>query len=135
EQIRGAQRRTNAAGMFGSLVAEPILAAVACDRTNRPYIWMQSIRSDPALNLLQAGAVHIWAPGLHRNTGVLRCARGDGELLIVRAESWINQHAAIEQALGIERLLGGPQGISEEGRTLAVVPWPVIAPDRMMMRD
>ena len=49
--------------------------------------------------------------------------------------SWIDQHAGIEQALRIERLLGGAQRVGEQRRALAVVPRAMIAPDRMMMRD
>ena len=48
--------------------------------------------------------------------------------------SCINQHARIEQALRVERLLGGAQR-GEQRRALAVVPRAMIAPDRVVMRD
>src|SRR5436305_3965795 len=47
----------------------------------------------------------------------------------------IDQHARIEQALRVERLLGGAQRLGEQRRALAVIPGPMIASDRVMMRD
>src|SRR5258707_1425230 len=49
--------------------------------------------------------------------------------------SWIDQHTGIEQALRVECLLGGAQRFGEKRRTLLVIPWTMIAPDRVMMRD
>src|SRR6266700_3494630 len=49
--------------------------------------------------------------------------------------SWIDQHTRIEQALRVECLLRRPQRFGEQRWALLVIPWPVIAADRMMMRD
>src|SRR5258708_39206107 len=49
--------------------------------------------------------------------------------------SWIDQHTGIEQALRVECLLGGAQRRGEQPRTLLVIPWTMIAADRVMMRD
>jgi hypothetical protein len=42
---------------------DPILAAVMCDRHNRPDIWPQSLRSELHSASCEQGAVHIWIPG------------------------------------------------------------------------
>src|SRR5437868_2108811 len=49
--------------------------------------------------------------------------------------SWVYENAGIEQALRVERLLGGAQRLGEQRRALLVIPRPVIAPDCVMMRD
>ena len=47
----------------------------------------------------------------------------------------IDQYSRIEQALWIHSCLGGPKGSGEQGRTLAIVPLPMVAADRMMVGD
>src|SRR3954452_14297375 len=46
-----------------------------------------------------------------------------------------DQHARVEQALRVDRLLRRPQRPRERLRTLAVVPRPVVASDRVVMGD
>ena len=47
----------------------------------------------------------------------------------------IDQHSRIEQALRIQGCLGGLKGGGEQRWALAIVPPPVVAPDRMMVGD
>ena len=48
----------------------------------------------------------------------------------------IDQHAArIEQAMRIQGSLGRPEGIGKQWWALAIVPRPMVAPDRMMVSD
>jgi hypothetical protein len=47
--------------LFGTRVAEAILASGQTDRINRPDIWMQAIRSNHKTSCA-TGAVHIWVP-------------------------------------------------------------------------
>ena len=47
----------------------------------------------------------------------------------------VDQHSRIEQALRIQGCLGRPEGSGEQRRALAIVPPPVVAPDRMMVGD
>jgi len=48
--------------LFGTRVAEAILAMRSTDRINRPDIWMQAIRSDHQKTLVPRGAVHNMGP-------------------------------------------------------------------------
>src|SRR3977135_4387794 len=54
----------NTATMFGTRAVNPILAAVMCDRINRPDIWPQSPRSETAFRLLPAGGRPHMGPGV-----------------------------------------------------------------------
>ena len=47
----------------------------------------------------------------------------------------VDQHSRIEQALRIQGCLGGLKGSGEQRRALAIVPPPMVAPDRMMVGD
>src|ERR1700719_3223703 len=47
----------------------------------------------------------------------------------------VDQHSRIEQALRIQCCFGRPEGSGEQRRALAIVPPPVVAPDRMMVGD
>src|SRR5258707_2120538 len=57
----------NTATMFGTRAVNPILAAVMCDRINRPDIWPQSLRSETAFHLLPAGGRPHMGPGVRRD--------------------------------------------------------------------
>ena len=61
ETIRGTHWPVKVAGLFGTRVAENHLGQRSTNRTNRPDIWMQAIRSDLE-NSCGTGAVHIWVP-------------------------------------------------------------------------
>src|SRR5262245_34722845 len=56
---------------------------------------------------------------------------------LCRAGRWlrIDQHSRIEQALRVHGRLGRPEGSREQFWALAIVPPPMVPPDRMMMRD
>src|SRR5947208_2538496 len=61
--------------MFGARAVDPILAAVMCDRINRPDIWPQSLRSKHHPASCKQRAVHIWVPafaGTTRECALLR---------------------------------------------------------------
>src|SRR5262245_30891199 len=60
------------AAMFGARAVDPILAAVMCDRINRPDIWPQSLRSENSSTSCKQGAVHIWVPAFARTTQHVR---------------------------------------------------------------
>src|SRR5712672_2775750 len=62
----------NTATMFGTRAVNPILAAVMCDRINRPDIWPQSPRSETAFRLLPAGGRPHMGPGLRRDDNEAR---------------------------------------------------------------
>src|SRR5215471_3609559 len=47
----------------------------------------------------------------------------------------VDQHSRIEQPLGIQVCLGGLKGSGEQRWALAIVPTPVVAPDRVMVSD
>ena len=47
----------------------------------------------------------------------------------------IDQYARIEHAMRIQGLLGGPEGRGKQWWALAIVPRPMVAPDRMMVSD
>ena len=47
----------------------------------------------------------------------------------------IDQHARIEQAMRIQGRLGRPEGSGKQWWALAIVPRPMVAPDRMMVSD
>ncbi len=47
----------------------------------------------------------------------------------------IDQHARIEQAMRIQGHLGRPEGSGKQWWALAIVPRPMVAPDRMMVSD
>ena len=47
----------------------------------------------------------------------------------------IDQHAGIEQAMRIQGRLGRPEGSGKQWWALAIVPRPMVAPDRMMVSD
>src|SRR3990172_2865231 len=51
------------ARMFGARAVDPILAAVMCDRINRPDIWPQSLRSEKQFRLLRVGGRPHMGPG------------------------------------------------------------------------
>src|SRR5258708_31440150 len=57
----------NTATMFGTRAVNPILAAVMCDRINRPDIWPQSPRSETAFRLLPAGGRPHMVPAQGRD--------------------------------------------------------------------
>src|SRR3981189_2260177 len=61
ETIRGTHWPVKVAGVFGTRVAENHLGQRSTNRSNRPDIWMQAIRSDQK-NSCGTGAVHIWVP-------------------------------------------------------------------------
>src|ERR1700716_878899 len=63
ETIRGTHWPVKVAGVFGTRVAENHLGQRSIDRSNRPDIWMEGIRSDQK-NSCGTGAVHIWVPAL-----------------------------------------------------------------------
>ena len=43
------------AALFGTHLADPILAALMWERINRPHIWAQAIRSEPLKHLAGRG--------------------------------------------------------------------------------
>jgi hypothetical protein len=47
----------------------------------------------------------------------------------------IDQHARIEQAMRIQGRLGCPECSGKQWWALAIVPRPMVAPDRMMVSD
>src|ERR1700674_5918354 len=55
EKIRGTHWPVEVAGVFGTRVAENHLGQRSTNRTNRPDIWMQAIRSDHRKTLAARG--------------------------------------------------------------------------------
>src|ERR1700682_329327 len=55
EKIRGTHWPVEVAGVFGTRVAENHLGQRSTNRTNRPDIWMQAIRSDHRTALAARG--------------------------------------------------------------------------------
>src|ERR1700687_1974130 len=55
EKIRGTHWPVEVAGVFGTRVAENHLGQRSTNRTNRPDIWMQAIRSDHQKTLAARG--------------------------------------------------------------------------------
>jgi hypothetical protein len=55
ETLRGTHWPVKVAGVFGTRVAETILASGPSNRINRPDIWMLAIRSDHAKTLVARG--------------------------------------------------------------------------------
>src|SRR6185312_10095134 len=47
----------------------------------------------------------------------------------------VDQHSRIEQALRIQGCFSSLKGTGEQRRALAIVPLPMVAPDRMMVGD
>ena len=47
----------------------------------------------------------------------------------------VDQHSRIKQTLRIHGCFGRSEGSGEQRRALAIVPPPVVAPDRMMVGD
>src|ERR1700716_3320440 len=62
ETIRGTHWPVKVAGVFGTRVAENHLGQRSTNRSNRPDIWMQAIRSDPEKLLWHGGRPHM-GPG------------------------------------------------------------------------
>ena len=62
ETLRGIHWPVKVAGLFGTRVAETILASGPPNRINRPDIWMQAIRSDHQKLLRHGGRPHM-GPG------------------------------------------------------------------------
>src|SRR3982074_521130 len=59
ETLRGIHWPVKVAGLFGTRVAETILASGPPNRINRPDIWMQAIRSDHQKLLRHGGRPHM----------------------------------------------------------------------------
>jgi hypothetical protein len=59
ETVRGTHWPVKVAGVFGTRVAETILASGQSARINRPDIWMQAIRSDHQKLLRHGGRPHM----------------------------------------------------------------------------
>jgi hypothetical protein len=68
ETVRGTHWPVKVAGVFGTRVAETILASGQSARINRPDIWMQAIRSDHQKLLRHGGRPHMGP-----------CLRGDDD--------------------------------------------------------
>ena len=60
-----------------------------------------------------------------------RVKTSTGSLLV----GGIYQYSRIEQTLRVQRRLRCREGSGEQRRALAIVPTPMVAPDRMMVRD
>ena len=90
ETIRGTHWPVKVAGLFGTRVAENHLGQRSTNRTNRPDIWMQAIRSDLE-NSCGTGAVHIWVPDRVRLRSLVR---DDVELSLGAAIQFSNSRHA-----------------------------------------
>src|SRR3979490_1969437 len=66
ETIRGTHWPVKVAGVFGTRVAENHLGQRSTNRSNRPDIWMQAIRSDQKKLLRHGGRPHM-GPGVRRD--------------------------------------------------------------------
>src|SRR3979411_59451 len=88
ETIRGTHWPVKVAGVFGTRVAENHLGQRSTNRSNRPDIWMQAIRSDQKKLLRHGGRPHM-GPGVRRDDA-------EGDVLIkprsARAEAarWLH---------------------------------------------
>jgi hypothetical protein len=82
ETIRGTHWPVEVAGVFGTRVAENHLGQRSTNRTNRPDIWMQAIRSDHRKTLAARGP-STYGPRLG--------GRGDEALLPARKSYFLNR--------------------------------------------
>src|SRR3982074_3694303 len=74
ETLRGIHWPVKVAGLFGTRVAETILASGPPNRINRPDIWMQAIRSDHQ-KLLRHGGRPPMGPCFRRDDNCRHCER------------------------------------------------------------
>src|SRR3979490_1527739 len=101
----------NTATMFGTRAVNPILAAVMCDRINRPDIWPQSLRSETAFRLLPAGGRPHMGPG--SRPGRQSLIRRQRNLIVdQRVQRGLDVDLGVDDAGLLQRDAGGEDGVA-----------------------